>query len=93
MTAIRPIVKAAFKVNELVEQFENIDVPDGILETGSPEEVNEKFDDAYLVSEARNRLDLVNDQLDNITRGVHVEDWKVLSRDKNQLTKFISRWG
>ena len=28
MTAIRPIVKAAFKVNELVYQFTEIDVPD-----------------------------------------------------------------
>ena len=91
MTAIRPIVKHAFKVDELVEQFENIDVPDKVLETGTPEEVNEKFNDAYLVGEARNRLLLVEDQLRNISED-HVEDWKIYSRDERQLKRFISKW-
>ena len=91
MTAIRPIVKHAFKVDELVEQFVNIDVSDKTLLTGTPEEVNEKFDDAYLVGEARNRLLLIEDQLRNIDED-HVEDWKIYSRDERQLKRFISKW-
>tara|TARA_R110000751_G_scaffold78084_3_gene157411 strand:+ start:195 stop:473 length:279 start_codon:yes stop_codon:yes gene_type:complete len=91
MTAIRPIVKHAFKVDELVEQFVNIDVSDKTLLTGTPEEVNEKFDDAYLVGEARNRLLLIEDQLRNIDED-HVEDWKIFSRDERQLKRFISKW-
>ena len=91
MTAIRPIVKHAFKVDELVEQFVNIDVSDKTLLTGTLEEVNEKFDDAYLVGEARNRLLLIEDQLRNIDED-HVEDWKIYSRDERQLKRFISKW-
>jgi hypothetical protein len=91
MTAIRPIVKHAFKVDELVEQFRNVDVPDKVLLHGTPEEVNEKFDDAYLVGEARNRLDIVEDQLRNISED-HVVDWKIYSRDERQLKRFISKW-
>ena len=91
MAKIRPIVKAAFKVSELVEQFENIDVPDGYLETGTPEEVNEKYDDAYLVNEARHRLDLVQDQIDNEPYGEPLPEY--LKRDKRQLTNFIRKWG
>jgi len=90
MTAIRPIVKAAFKVSELVEQFENIDVPDGYLDTGSMAEVNEKYDDAYLVNEARHRLDLVQDQIDNEPYGEPIPS--ELKRDERQLTAFIKKW-
>ena len=89
---LRPIVKAAFKVDELVHQFQEIDVPDGYLEKGTAKEVNEKFDDAYQVGEARNRLLLVQDQLDAIYYDEHSEDWKILSRDKKQLSRFIKKW-
>ena len=89
---IRPIVRAAFKVDELVHQFTEVDVPDKVLETGSLEEVNEKFDDAYLVGEAQNRLLLVQDQLDAIWHSQDSEDWKIFSRDKRQLTRFIKRF-
>ena len=90
--AIRPAVKAALKVNELVEQFENVDVPDGVLETGSADEINQKFDDAYLVGEARNRLDLINDQLEAIDQDTYPADFKLYSRDKRQLVNFIKRF-
>mgnify|MGYP003643648982 CR=1 FL=1 len=91
MTAIRPIVKAAFKIDEMVEQFVNIDVPDKYLEHGTPEEVSGKYDDAYLVGEARNRLDLVLDQLDCLGTWDD-EDRKTLKRDERQLRNFIKRW-
>ena len=88
---IRPIVRAAFKVDELVDQFENIDVPDGVLVTGDIAEVNERFDDEYLVNEAENRLLLVKDQLECITPN-HAVDWKILNRDQKQLTQFIRKF-
>ena len=90
---LRPIVKAAFKVDELVHQFQEVDVPDGHLDTGSEAEVNEKFDDAYLIGEAKNRLLLVRDQLDAIDwDDLHSIDWKIFSRDEKQLTNFIKRF-
>ena len=89
---IRPAVKAALKVDELVYQFENVDVPDGVLETGSAEEINQKFDDAHLVGEARNRLDLINDQLEDIDQDSHPVDFKIFSRDQRQLINFIKRF-
>lgn len=55
---MRNIVKDAFKCDELVYQFERIDVEDGLLETGSMEEVNEKYSDEYIIGEAENRLSI-----------------------------------
>tara|TARA_Y100000593_G_scaffold49275_1_gene92837 strand:- start:43 stop:405 length:363 start_codon:yes stop_codon:yes gene_type:complete len=93
MTKIRPIVRAAYKVDELLYQFYDIDIPDGYLETASIEEVNEKYNDSYLVGEAKNRLSIVQDQLDSISKEGSPEDWKVFNRDKRQLTSFINKWG
>ena len=81
---IRPIVKAAFKVNELVYQFEDIDVPDGYLQTGTIEEVNEKYDDQYLIAEAKNRLDIAMDDYHQ-----NEECWR---KDAAQLRRFIKKW-
>jgi len=81
---IRPIVKAAFRVNELVYQFQEIDVPDGYLDTGSVEEVNEKYDDEWLIEEARNRLDIAMDDYNQ-----EEPEWR---RDAAQLRRFIKRW-
>ena len=86
---IRPIVRAAFKVDELAYQFCDIDVADGLLPDGTGEEimraVNDKFDDAYIVGEARNRLDIAMDECNQ-------EDpsWR---RDAKQLRRFIGKWG
>jgi|TARA_Y100000296_G_scaffold67829_1_gene80736 hypothetical protein len=81
---IRPIVRAAFKVDELVYQFTDIDVPDQKLETGSIEEVNEKYDDAHLIGEAENRLDIAMDEYNQ-----EEECWR---RDARQLRRFIKKW-
>jgi hypothetical protein len=86
---IRPIVKAAFKVGELAYQFCDIDVSDGLLPIGTDKEimkaVNEEYTDAYIVGEARNRLDIAMDECNQ-------EDpsWQ---RDAKQLRRFISKWG
>lgn len=81
---IRPIVKAAFKVDELVHQFEDIDIADGYLETASIEEVNEKYDDAHLIREARNRLDIAMDEYNQME-----ECWQ---EGAKQLRRFIKKW-
>ena len=86
---IRPIVKAAWKVDELVYQFEEIDVSDRLLPDGSTEEImqaaNDKFDDAYIVGEARSRLDIAMDPYNQ-----EEVEWQ---RDAKQLRRFISKWG
>ena len=81
---IRQIVKDAFKVNELVWQFEEIDVADGYLKTGSPQEVNEKYEDYYLIQEAYNRLDIAMDECNQ-----EEASWR---RDAAQLRRFIKKW-
>ena len=81
---IRPIVRDAFKVDELVHQFEDIDVADGYLETASIEEVNEKYDDAHLIGEARHRLAIAMDEYNQVD-----ECWR---EDAKQLRRFIKRW-
>tara|TARA_R110000787_G_scaffold11033_2_gene36989 strand:- start:202 stop:462 length:261 start_codon:yes stop_codon:yes gene_type:complete len=81
---IRPIVKAAFRVDELVYQFEDIDVPDKRLQTGSIEEVNEKYSDTYIISEAENRLDIAMDPYNQ-----EEEYWR---KDADQLRRFIKKW-
>jgi hypothetical protein len=81
---IRTIVKAAFKVDELVYQFKHIDVPDGFLENGSIAEVNDKYSDEYIIGEALNRLDIAMDECNQ-----EDPDWQ---RDARQLRKFIKRF-
>lgn len=81
---IRPIVRDAFKVDELVHQFEDIDIADGYLQTASIEEVNEKYSDAHLISEALYRLDIAMDEDNQVE-----ECWQ---DDAKQLRRFIKRW-
>jgi hypothetical protein len=81
---LRQIVKAAFRVNELVYQFSEIDVDDGQLETGSKKEVNEKYDDKHIIQEAKYRLDIAMDEMNQ-----EEADWR---RDAKQLRNFIKNW-
>ena len=83
MTKIRKIVKDAFKCDELVYQFEVIDVEDGILTSDDVEaEVNEKYSDAHILNEADNRLDICNAN----------EDDPDYQRDARQLERFINKY-
>ena len=81
---IRPIVKEAFKVDELVWQFVEVDVPDGYLDTGSIEEVNFKYDDEAIVNAAKDKLDIAMDPYNQ-----EEPEWR---RDAKQLRRFIKRW-
>ena len=90
MTKIRPIVKAAFRVNELVYQFDVIDCEDGLLAgDDTVSEVNDAYSDSYIIGEAQNRLDITNANLADHPYG---EDLKMHKRDHRQLTRFIEKW-
>ena len=86
---LRPIVRAAFKCEELVYQFTRIDVEDGLLVTGDMDEVNAKYDDAYIIGEAENRLDIAED---NLRAACDYLDLKVYRRDIRQLRTFLKRF-
>ena len=98
MTKIRKIVRDAFKCDELVYQFERIDVEDGIICKGiafpSGDEiiaaVNAEYSDAYILGEAANRLDISRC---NIEDGCHdVEMLKIHKREFRQLSNFINKY-
>ena len=90
MTKIRKIVKDAFRVDELVYQFDTIDVEDGVLTSDDTmAEVNEKYSDAYIVGEAKWRLSIA---LDNIADGAYGEDLKAWRKDERQLKRFINKY-
>tara|TARA_R110002012_G_scaffold59033_1_gene154020 strand:- start:351 stop:656 length:306 start_codon:yes stop_codon:yes gene_type:complete len=92
-TKIRPIVRAAFKCEELVYQFTRIDVEDGLIKaTGYDNivgEVNAKYDDAYIIGEAENRLDIAEE---NLRAACDYLDLKVYRRDARQLRSFLKRF-
>ena len=74
---IRPIVKAAFRVDELVYQFEDIDGT-------TKQEINDKYSDSELVGEAEHRLDIAMDPWNQ-----EEECWR---KDADQLRRFIKKW-
>jgi hypothetical protein len=86
---IRPIVRAAFKVDQLYYQFVRVDVEDGLLVTGDLNEVNARYDDDYIIGEAENQLDITED---NLHAGWSGEDLKVYQRDARQLRAFLKRF-
>ena len=94
---LRPIVRAAFKVDELVYQFTRIDVEDGVIKTDDPfpsyddivAVVNDSFSDEYIVGEAENRLDITED---NLRAGWTGEDLRIHQRDARQLRSFLKRF-
>jgi len=83
-TKLRPIVRAAFRCEGLVYQFECVDVADGLLVTGDMAEVNAKYEDAYIIGEAENRLDICND-------GYNLDDPDYI-REGRQLQAFLNRF-
>jgi hypothetical protein len=62
----RPLSRAAHRIPYLRQQFEEVDVEDGLLKTGSAKEVGETYDDAYIINEAKNRLMLAEDSLNEL---------------------------
>jgi hypothetical protein len=89
-TKIRPIVRAAFKCDELVYQFTRIDVEDGMLVKGDIEEVNAKYNDEYIIGEAENRLDISQCNLEE--GGWEGEMLKTYQREARQIQSFLKRF-
>ena len=97
MTKIRKIVKDAFKCDELVYQFTRIDVEDKRLcaDEASPKydaivaAVNAQYSDAYIIGEAKNRLDISRENIEE--GGWEGEDLKIHKREFRQLSNFINK--
>lgn len=96
MTKLRQIVKDAWKCDELVYQFERIDVEDGYLNWETcQQDVNEKYSDEYIIGEAENRLDISQSNID------YLENWDGTIKDEvmypihvkeaRQLRRFLAK--
>jgi len=87
MNSIRTIVKDAFKIDELKNNYwSRVYVEDGLLLNGTIEEVNEKFNDGFIIDEVLNLLDVYNckDELD-------YED-KIIRNDLKQIKQFLIKY-
>ena len=98
---IRPIVKAAFEVDELVHQFGELDVADRVLKVPSTEDnypsnemvvaaVNDQYSDDNIIDAARWKLDVVQENIDDLW--YDDENIREYKRDKVQLSRFIKRF-
>lgn len=92
-TKIRPIVKAAFKIDALEHQFAVLDVEDGCIKAsdydGIVAEVNEEYSDNQIIGDAENQLDIVED---NLRDYLDSDDLKVYRREARQLRAFLKRF-
>jgi len=94
--SIRPIVRDAFKCDELVYQFENIDVSDGLLAgIDVKAEVNAAFTDEYIIGEAENRLDISYHNIKDLTHWDgstgHPEMLGIHKKEARQIEKFLTK--
>ena len=96
MTKIRQIVRDAFKCDELVYQFERIDVEDGLLSADNTQaDVNEKYSDEYIIGEAKNRLDICDHNIRDLTRWdgsvYDKQGMAVWKKEAGQLRRFLKK--
>jgi len=92
MTKLRQIVKDAFKCDQLVYQYENIDVDDGLLSGFDVKsEVNAEYTDAHIISDAENKLDIVDDNIRDLNSW-DKEDLKIYKRELAQLKRFLNKY-
>ena len=85
MTNIRTIVKDAFKIDELKNfWWGEVDIEDGRLYLGTIEEVNEKYNDQYIIADVLNLLDIYNTQDD-----CDAQEYK---KDLKQVKKFLVKY-
>ena len=97
MTKLRQIVKDAFKCDELVYQFEEIDVDDGLLAgINVIDEVNAQYHDDGIIAQAENRLDIAYDNIDSLTSfdgsTEFPEDMAVHKKEARQLERFLKKY-
>lgn len=97
MTKLRQIVKDAFKCDELVYQFSEIDVEDGIIAgVDVMAEVNAEYHDDGIIAQAENRLDIAYDNIDSLTdwygNPTHPEDYRLHKKEARQLERFLKKY-
>ncbi len=80
---MRKILKDAWCVNELENQFEN----DGFTE----DEINSFYSDSYIISEAKWRIEYCDMALSDYD-DTDDPDYKMWLKDKNELQKFVKKW-
>lgn len=96
MTKLRQIVKDAWKCDELVYQFERIDVEDGYLNwENCQQDVNEKYSDEYIIGEAENRLDISRSNISWLENwdGTISDDvmYPIHKKEALQLERFLAK--
>lgn len=94
--SLRPIVRDAFKCDELVYQFGTIDVEDGLLAGANLEaEVNLEYSDKYIIGEAENRLDIAYHNIRDLTSWDgsthHPEMLGIHKKEARQLERFLKK--
>lgn len=94
---LRPIVRDAWKCDELVYQFETIDVEDGLLSAENTQaDANEKFSDKYIIGEAENRLDICDHNIRDLTSwDGYVHDKQMMAiwkKEAGQLRRFLKKY-
>ena len=97
MTKLRQIVKDAFKCDELVYQFSEIDVADGLIAGEDVmAEVNAEYTDEAIVMEAENRLDISYHNIEDCTgwdgRPSRPEDYRLHKKEARQLERFLKKY-
>ena len=97
MTKLRQIVKDAFKCDELVYQFSEIDVADGLIAGENVmAEVNAEYTDEAIVKEAEWRLDMAYENIEYYTgwdgRPSHPEDYRLHKKEARQLERFLKKY-
>jgi len=93
MEKIRPIVRAAFRCDELAYQFTRIDVEDGVLPgIDVRAEVNQQYADDYILREAKNCLDISLENVLDCSNHPEEDEYKMHRREALQLQKFIAKF-
>lgn len=95
--SLRPIVRDAFKCDELVYQFGTIDVEDGLLAGANLEaEVNLEYSDEYIIGEAENRLDIAYHNIRDLTNWdgstYEPEMLGIHKKEARQLERFLKKY-
>lgn len=86
---LRQIVKDAYKCDELVYQFDQIDASDGLVSWDDPQaSVNEKYSDEYIIKEAENRLYLSKLNIEYAWG----EDLRIHKKEARQLERFLAKY-
>ena len=85
------ILKDAMKVDELVNQLQEVD-HECDFHNGSFKGMLDYYTKDIIIDEAKNRLDMANENLDDWGMYEGDEDYKRYMRDKRQLERFLNKF-